>query len=1132
MLYILNIMGFTMKLHFYSNFFIKLSLFLVFIFSNYDLLIAKNIENTDLFKRFSLDYNFILDEKKDINKSQNDFDFKLAENFVLNNLSSNVDQNLTTYAIAAEYLTMKQIPLDGIEFNYVEDFYQSFLNASFNKQCQTGLIATGVFVSYGYAITEYDFKDEFLKCKQFINDTELGLLILNLVSSRSFFTIKNDESLETILIKLQNLNFKENHLTKEKNNFYFGDCDISKLFLYKSYSNLIFHYSNEKNIEGVIDNYERSKSILNICKDELTNKILEIENAYRFYYYQIDNTNSYELKVNYFYEFDKVSKKLFEGQLNNLYSQTIYLDLFILNTMHEYELTKNEKLLNEQLDFASEKALTSSRSQYFLPAIDAVKKTYKNDSPTLGILNENNDLLKTTKNKPDLGDSLLDLVYEEKNYDQALAEISLYEEVNGPISYPDDYLLINYKWAAYHFDGLLTEAIQFQSEMIDEFATKSFKKQGLNFFNNSKNPEISNIIESSSRNILDSLFLLQYGEGYELNEGGSTIVFPDEYLQILPQALETLLFIGQLSDVNEANHSVQYIKLKDIFKNIGLSVGYENLPYDIDQQLRNIFEFEKQFLQYSSENKSDLEELAKLKNNIQSSYQKIYESKLWLDFINKNPEAQLNSFNPLNTGHLITKLRPDEQLIYVKEFEELIYVIGISHEKYDWLKIEGEELDNLRKNLINYKLTISDPNIPFDMNLSNNIYQKLLWKFITLASMQFTNKIYFINSSNLIDIPLDSLQFILPDEEFDGDQLIDYFAFTYLPSIDYFQKTTKDKLIFEEAGFNIEPVFEDSRFIGFKLINLEFEPFFGHFYEGDIITSVDGQDINYLSLFDFLHINTKVKGFTQKLTVLRNNEKTQISIDNLRFYSKKYDYDFIGFGDPVFNNNPNKTEINLGLLKLRNSSGSFEKLDQFYASIPELKETKEEIINAKNSILNIPKDEAFSNLNFTGKTKTFLGEEANEKNFYDLQDISTRFLTFATHAISSKDQSFLTHPSLILSRTIDKDNDGLLSSLEVAEMNIESDLTILSACNTFSANEDSDFKLSGFANSFLIAGTRNIMLSRWSVPSEQTAELMNSFYRSPILTLDYSVALRLAKMEIREKYSHPFYWSSFFIIGK
>lgn len=1122
-----------MKLHFYSIQIPKYFIFLSIFFYSFDHLYAKNIENTELFQLFEKEYNYISIDKKKFNKSQEDYYYKTAEEFLLKNITDDIDKNLTVYSIAAEYLSMQGVPIDEIDFNYVEEFYDNFLQASFKKQCQTGLISTGVFLSYSYGVTEHDFVDDFFKCRNFINDTKFGLLILNLVTSRSFFVIKNDESLKNILIELQILDLSKNDLSRSMRQYYFGDCDISKLFLYKSYSNLIFYYSNQDDIEGVIDSYEKSKKITNICKTKLFNKIFEIENAYRYYFFQIDNIKDYQNKINLFYEFDAIAKQLFSDQIEDLYSQTIYLDLYILNIINEYELNKDENLLMEQIQFASDKALLNARSQYFLSTIKEIKNDYDiQESPTIGLINEENDFFKNSKNKQELWDKLLDLVYEKKNYEQALLEITKYEEINGPISYPNDYLLINYKWDAYHYDGLLTEAIQFQSEMINEFASKSFKKQGLNFFNNSKNPEISKIIKESSRNILDSLFLLQYGEGYELNEGGSTIVFPDEYLQILPQALETLLFIGQLSDLNEANHSVQYLKLKDIFKNIALSTGYENLPYDIDQQLRNIFEFEKQFLQYSSENKSDLEELARLKNNIQSSYKKIYDSKLWLDFINKNPEAQLNSFNPLNTGHLITKLRPDEQLIYVKEFEELIYVIGISHEKYDWLKIEGEELDNLRKNLINYKLMISDPNIPFDMNLSQSIYQKLLWKFITTESMQFTNKIYFINSSNLIDIPLDSLQFILPDGEFDGDQLIDYFAFTYLPSIDYFQKTTKDKLIFEEAGFNIEPVYEDSRFIGFKLINLEFEPFFGHFYEGDIITSVDGQDINYLSLFDFLHINTKVKGYKQKLTVLRNNQKTEITIDNLRFYSKKYEYDFIGFGDPVFNNNQNQTEINLGLLKLRNSSGSFEKLDQFYASIPELKETREEIINAKNSILDIPKDEAFSNLNFTGNTKTFLGEEANEKNFYDLQNTSTRFLTFATHAISSKDQSFLTHPSLILSRTIDKDNDGLLSSLEVAEMNIESDLTILSACNTFSANEDSDFKLSGFANSFLIAGTRNIMLSRWSVPSEQTAELMNSFYKSPILTLDYSVALRLAKMEIREKYPHPFYWSSFFIIGK
>ena len=82
--------------------------------------------------------------------------------------------------------------------------------------------------------------------------------------------------------------------------------------------------------------------------------------------------------------------------------------------------------------------------------------------------------------------------------------------------------------------------------------------------------------------------------------------------------------------------------------------------------------------------------MVKLENKIKISYEKLYQSKLWSDLKKQNPEAQLNTFAPLNTGHLITKLRPDEQLIYVKEFEDFIYIIGISHEKYDWLKIEGE----------------------------------------------------------------------------------------------------------------------------------------------------------------------------------------------------------------------------------------------------------------------------------------------------------------------------------------------------------------------------------------------------------------------------------------------------------
>lgn len=1125
-------MGLTMNIKNYSFFIQKFLYLLIFLFYLSGPVLAKNIENTDLFKRFATEYQFANIDEKSIKKSNENLDYLIAEQFLLKNLTDDIDKNLSVFAIAAEYLTMKQLPIDQIKFDYVQQFYQTFLSASFEKQCQTGLISTGVFISYGYGVIENDLKGDVLECIKIINDTELALLIMNLVSSRSFFEVKNDQSFERILLKLQELKYEKNHLTKEKFKFYFGDCDVEKLFLYKSYSNLIFHYSNENNLEKVINNYEKSKSISNICKSKSENDLFKIENLYRFYHFQIKHSKDPKRKVDFFYEFDALAKDIFKNQLEVLYSETIYLDLYILNIINEYELKKNDQMLFDQIEFASDKALYHRMSQLFLASLNSIKNLYGlNDNSTPGLINENNDFLKTTKNKPDLWDRLLDLVYEKKDYLQALSEIKNYEDEFGKLSYPNDKLLISYKWSALYFNNSQTEAITFISEKIRDYINKSFQQEGINFFNSSQNPEIKNIIEDASNNILDSLFVLEYGEGYQLGQNGSPTIFPDEYLKILPLALDTLLLIGQLSDLNEANHSVKYLKLKDIFRTLAISAGYNKLPIEIDNNLKSIFEYEKQFLKFSADNTNNLDTIATLQNKISSAYAELYNSDIWINYKKQNPDAKLNTFTLLNISQMVTKLRPDEQLIYVKEFENLIMVIGISHEKYDWLTIEREELETFKKNLINYKLMVSNPNIPIDINLSNSIEKSLLWKFINTYSMEFTHKIYFITSSNLIDIPLDSLQFILPDEKQDGAQLIDYFAFSYLPSIDFFQKTTKNKLIFDEAGFNIDPYYEGSQFIGFKLFNLEYEPFIGKFFEGDVITAIDGAAINYFTLLDFLHINTKKKGFSQSLSVLRDNQNLEITIDNLRHFEKTYDYDFVGFGDPTFNDNK-VTSIDISLLKLRNSSSLYENLDQFYATIPALHETKEEIENAKNSILNIPATEAFSNLNFSGNARTFLGPDANEKNFFELNNKSTRFLTFATHAISFEDQSFLSYPSLVLSRSNDKKYDGLLNSIEVSEMNLETDLTVLSACNTFAANQDSKFKLSGFANSFILSGSKNIMLSRWSIPSDQTTFLMNNFYNNPLLTLDYSIALRLAKLEVRDQFSHPFYWSSFFIIGE
>ena len=205
----------------------------------------------------------------------------------------------------------------------------------------------------------------------------------------------------------------------------------------------------------------------------MNNKIFEVENIYRYYLFRIDNSVELKDKINFFYEFDKLSKEIFKFQFDELYAFTWYLDLYILNIINEYELNKNENNLNEQIEFASDKALISQNSQYYLSGIKYVKELFNiQNSETAGLINEENDFNKNLSDKSRLWDELPDLVFEKENYKEALKLINEYELINGPLKYPDDVVLIDYKWMSLHFDNSQSEAITFISEKIKDYTTK------------------------------------------------------------------------------------------------------------------------------------------------------------------------------------------------------------------------------------------------------------------------------------------------------------------------------------------------------------------------------------------------------------------------------------------------------------------------------------------------------------------------------------------------------------------------------------------------------------------------------------------------------------------------------------
>jgi CHAT domain-containing protein/Tfp pilus assembly protein PilF len=155
-----------------------------------------------------------------------------------------------------------------------------------------------------------------------------------------------------------------------------------------------------------------------------------------------------------------------------------------------------------------------------------------------------------------------------------------------------------------------------------------------------------------------------------------------------------------------------------------------------------------------------------------------------------------------------------------------------------------------------------------------------------------------------------------------------------------------------------------------------------------------------------------------------------------------------------------------------------------------------------------------------------------------------RVLHFATHGLVSGELKGLTEPALVLTppEEASPTDDGLLTASEVAELKLDADLVILSACNTAAGagpRYGGDEALSGLARSFFFAGARSLLVSHWPVRSDATVELTTRALG--LLARDTSVgrseALRRAMVSLIDDDTiyagaHPQVWAPFVVVGE
>jgi CHAT domain-containing protein/tetratricopeptide (TPR) repeat protein len=241
-----------------------------------------------------------------------------------------------------------------------------------------------------------------------------------------------------------------------------------------------------------------------------------------------------------------------------------------------------------------------------------------------------------------------------------------------------------------------------------------------------------------------------------------------------------------------------------------------------------------------------------------------------------------------------------------------------------------------------------------------------------------------------------------------------------------------------------------------------------------------------------------------------------------------------GFGDPVFNPNEAGSEKRTAARSVTSAAysdfwqGAGVDRGKLALALPQLPDTAEEL-NA------VAKDLGAASADI------HLGADASETTVKRTPLADYRIVYFATHGLVAGDIKGVAEPSLALSlpKVPSALDDGLLTSSEVAELKLNADFVVLSACNTIAGDKPGAEALSGLARSFFYAGARSLLVTHWAVDSAAATRLTTSTF--DLLKTEPGIgraeALRRAMLAYladasSPRNAYPAIWGPFALIGE
>jgi hypothetical protein len=234
---------------------------------------------------------------------------------------------------------------------------------------------------------------------------------------------------------------------------------------------------------------------------------------------------------------------------------------------------------------------------------------------------------------------------------------------------------------------------------------------------------------------------------------------------------------------------------------------------------------------------------------------------------------------------------------------------------------------------------------------------------------------------------------------------------------------------------------------------------------------------------------------------------------------------FLGIGAPDFKGTPeHSTQLSLTSLFATRGVGNRAAI----AQLPPLPSAADELRTIAQTLR-------------TSASDLLLGGQATERELRKRPLNDYRVISFATHALVAGEIDGVTEPALALAPgpdARDRNNDGLLTITEVANLALDANLVILSACNTAAPDGAAAGRgLSGLADAFFFAGARALAVTQWAVFSDAARQIgAGLIARSSSQGRGVSEGLRQTMAyyisSAKEDYlAHPRFWAAFIIAG-